>query len=376
MNNELSAKFSVENSFEYLNGEFRFRVIGNASQTEQLNSYLNINEMLYKYKLGQFDIKVGYQIFNWSDLESFHPADIVNARFIDSDIEVIKKKGALAATLNFYSDYGVFKLYVLPRVESNFLPSSNSRVLGGTRPGKSKIVKKDEITNDRTLFQYGGGYELSADDFEIKLNALYHVNTSQVIFGYEQYSVVGTNVVPSGDLASYNFTALDLTASGTLFLDVHTFKFEFLHHSPDDQETQLLTTNGLSSKEDESILALGYEYTYTHATGKESMLFIEYQKALAGDENLNERRSIFQNDVFLGYRLSFNDVLGSELFAGLFYDLSRSEYLYLANFQKRINDYWKYKIGYRGYHIGESDDLGLKILENDDEFYLTLTRYF
>ncbi len=352
------------------------RVIGNASEGERKNSYVNLNEALWKHDFGSYGFRIGYQVFNWSDMESFHPADIVNPRFIDSDIEQIKKKGILAGSFFLYTEFGIFKAYVIPRAEFNFFPSSNSRVLGGTRPERSQVVEASTISREKNILQFGGGYEFSSDSFELKVNGLYHVNTSQSLIGYSNYTIVSNSVVPTGDLESYNFMAFDLTASGTLFLGEHTFKFEFLNHSPENTTTEFLTTSGLMIKDKESYLAIGYEYTLSHANGYDSMFLAEYQKSLIGEEDVQAATSIFQNDAFFGYRLTFNDTYGSEAFAGFFYDLSRAEYFYLGNFQRRLNDFWKFKIGYRGYSAGENDDLGLKILENDDEYYLTITRYF
>ena len=106
------------------------------------------------------------------------------------------------------------------------------------------------------------------------------------------------------------------------------------------------------------------------------MFFLEYQRALKGNERVKQELYIFQNDFFLGHRLSFNDAYAMELFSGFFYDLKRDEMFYLINFSRRINDQWKFKVGYRGYQANESDNLGLSLLDGDDEVYLTLYRYF
>ena len=36
-------------------------------------------------------LKAGYQIFNWTTLEAFHPADTINSRSFDSNLELFSK---------------------------------------------------------------------------------------------------------------------------------------------------------------------------------------------------------------------------------------------------------------------------------------------
>lgn len=265
----------------------------------------------------------------------------------------------------------------MPKVTKNYFPDSRSRVADGSRPAATAIVKKTNVSNELKQAQYGIGLENTFDDLEIKLNLLKAINRSFVTLGYDEWvSSPGVGLVPTSQLSAYYFDSFNLTFSGTYFYDVHTLKFEYIFSSPYNKDLALLTAQGVTRNIDRSVLALGYEYQFNHSNGYDSMIFFEYQSALKGSKSVKEELYVFQNDLFLGHRLMFNDAYASEISSGVFFDPGRSEFLYLINFSKRVNNNWKYKVGYRGYKIDKDDNLGLNILKNDDEFYLTFSRFF
>lgn len=367
----------VEEKLRFDSLEVKFNLIASADHRYRSSSYVDVNEAYIGYEYNKLFISAGYHIFNWTSMESFQPADIVNSQVLDSDVESIKKLGELALNASYLTDFGILKFYIFPKVKENFLPQAQSRVLDGTRPVTSKVVLKEEVSDSLDHLQYGFGFEETYDDLELKINILKSINRNFAIVGYQNYSLVpNVGIVPSSGLETFYFDSLNITTSGTYFIGEHTLKFEYVFSSPDNKDIELLTANGVIRNIDRSLLALGYEYQINHSGGLDSMFFLEYQRALKGNERVKQELYIFQNDFFLGHRLSFNDAYAMELFSGFFYDLKRDEMFYLINFSRRINDQWKFKVGYRGYQANESDNLGLSLLDGDDEVYLTLYRYF
>lgn len=375
--NEFAANFRIEEDNSLKSFEFKLNVAGNLNHYYKQSNLIDLNEAYISYEYSNLIVTAGYQLFNWSDLESFHPADIVNSRIIDSDVEAIKKRGELALSFSYLSEIGILKLYFMPKVIKNYFPDSRSRVADGSRPVSAAIVKKSSVSSDFNQAQYGIGFENTYDDLELKFNLLKAVNRSFVTLGYDTWvNSPGVRLVPTSDLTAYYSDSFNLTFSGTYFYDVHTLKFEYIFSSAYNKDLALLTAQGIVRNIDRSVAALGYEYQFNHSNGSDSMVFLEYQFALKGSKRAKEELYVFQNDLFIGHRLMLNDAYASEVFSGVFFDPSRSELLYLINFSKRFNNNWKYKIGYRGYKVDKADGLGLNVLKNDDEVYLTFSRFF
>lgn len=375
------SSFEVEDSGEILGGEYKLGIIGKANSKDRENSYLNVNDLYYSVSapLG-FRLDVGYKIYNWSKMESFHPADVANARLLDSDIENFDKKGELSIVIDKETDFGNFKLYAFPLFEESFFPSADSRIADGVRPEKVLRMSKDGISDDRQVWQFGLSYEKQIGDLDFLVFALQHVDRNRPIVGYKDYVVVSpTVIVPSGDLAAYYFDVLDVGFAGTYFWGEHAFKLEALSSFFDIPAGQnFLTGAGLRKPVDYTTIAFGHEYAYTwEDQGWDSTFFTEYQRVVDVDEATRQELSVFQSDLFIGHRLTFNDAYSKELIVGFFYDIEREgEWLLNIGYDQRINDFWKVHFGYRDFGHSENDKLGTYILKEDGEFNIKLSRFF
>lgn len=78
--------------------------------------------------------------------------------------------------------------------------------------------------------------------------------------------------------------------------------------------------------------------------------------------------------------LALNDAYSNEFMLGVYLDLERTgETLYYLSYERRLNNAWKMKVNFRGVTIGDDakeDNRGLYVLDGDDEFGVTLTRFF
>ena len=83
----------------------------------------------------------------------------------------------------------------------------------------------------------------------------------------------------------------------------------------------------------------------------------------------------FQNDLFIGFRLTANDVDGSELLAGVIKDLDEESWMFNLEASRRIGSDWKTSAQIRLWSdIAEQDPL--YSMRRDDYAELTLTRFF
>lgn len=377
-----SASFQVQDEYENSYFSLRTDIVGRANISEKDNSYIDLNEFSLSSDGFLFGERwtVGYQIYNWSKLESFHPANIINSNIIDGDLENFKKKGELSLQVKFDTSLGQFKLYYFPYFRENFYPMKKSRISNGVHPDVSYVATQSETSLENAQNQFGITWAHTIGDFDFMVFAINHIDRNSPLVGYHNYTYypVLSKYVPSGSLAAYYAKALDVGITSTLFVSDHTLKLEAVSTKYDSSVT-LLSTPGLTNFVDSTKLALGHEYSKSWAIGWDSTFFLEYQTIFASNGADIRQLSVFQNDVFIGHRISFNDISSREIRFGVFIDLDyTSEYLAFFSYEQRLNDMWKFKTSYRyfGLENPAPDKNGLYLLQSDHELSFLLTRYF
>jgi len=132
------------------------------------------------------------------------------------------------------------------------------------------------------------------------------------------------------DIASRDFSYI-LSSFDESFLMFHTliikdsiYKVEYLYLN----KTKTYKT------------AIGIEHTLYGINDKKDLsIMLEYYKS-------NNKNTIYQNNIFLGSRLTFNDTKSSDLTIGLIKDNSKDEYSKSIEFNTRIYDEFKTKLSY------------------------------
>jgi hypothetical protein len=376
-NSLLTLKASVEENIEWSWLNFTTSLSGKVDGSDNRNSYFNINEIYARFT-GPFysRVHIGAKTYIWSKMEAFHPLNIVNSRIIDSDIEDFEKKGEPSIVFENDTILGNIKAYYFPYFIKPFYPSKNNRITNGVRPVDTYVVYNSEINKEYRQDQFGLSLDKQFDDFELFLFVMSHVDRNSPILGWHEWNTLFGNNIPEGSLGAYYHKTLDYGLGGTFFFGEHTFKLEMVHNNYDDNQTLFLQTSGLVNIQDRTTVAVGHEYIYAWENGYESTFFTEYEYVF-GNDITDANKGIFQNDIFIGHRLSFNDIQSKELQLGFFYDLERdSEWMLLVTYQQRLNDFWMLKMNYRSFNYSEEDNLGLYILDGDDEVTISLKRSF
>jgi len=372
--------FQVQDSLDILGGNIFVDIVGKANQTSRDNSYINFNELYFKNTdfIGN-TYTAGYQVFTWSKMEAFHPANIVNSRYFDGELEDFDKKGELTLSYSVKSVLGDLKLFYFPLFEKSFYPNKSTRITEGIRPEKTYHFEDAGLVETKEFAQFGISLQKQLGDFDFHLFALNHIDRNRPIFGYHQYTInPSLGAIPQGSLAAYYGEVLDYGMASTLFIEDSTFKLEFLGSKFNKTEEFIVTTGGCTGFKNQKTIALGHEYSTTWDNGWDSTFFTEYQAVFADDSKVKrESLSVFQNDIFIGHRLSLNDAYGKEFRFGFFYDLQRkNESLIFLTYEQRLSDFWKFKTGLRVFSHESNDKLGLYVLDRDDEVSLSFTRFF
>jgi len=127
------------------------------------------------------------------------------------------------------------------------------------------------------------------------------------------------------------------------------------------------------SAHDYGAIAAGFEYTFFDI--KESGIDLGILTEYLWDSRNDDPAAPFQNDIFLGTRMTLNDVQSTEFLAGLIFDLEGGGHSFIIEASRRIGDAWKLSLELRTFHDASNGEL-LDQINKDDHIQLSLAYFF
>lgn len=349
---------------------FRVRGFGRVDHEDDSRDLTAFEEAWFGYIRKGWDVRFGFQMLNWSATEAFHPADIMNSRNLESNIENPEKLGELMLSLKRRIHHGGLTLYLLPRFEEPNLPEASSRLSflpAGFRVGEPLWLEDDgKIASDSYGRQWGVRFTQVAGDADFSIHYLDHLDRQQPRFA----------VAPGSGLIRPVYSRVrDLGATYLHILGAWIFKLELSHKDFQEQSGTLARFNQL----DHGQAALGLEYGWINDNGSGSTVLLEGQGLFGVEREQRADLSPFQRDLLVGYRHAWNDPMSRELLATLIFDVERDhEYLINLSYKQRLSDTWGLHTGLRWIDAdpGNEPPRGLQNLDEANQAFVTLTRYF
>jgi len=364
------------------------RIYGRLDSRDSNRTVLIVEELWAEVKLGDFRLRVGADLLNWSATEVFHPADIVNARNLDSDFEDYEKLGEPMVRMSYKLGSGSLSAYFFPYYTRTIFPAQTSRLsFVPTDVPTGPFIFMDASGNltDRNFGLQGAArFTQSFRGIDIGLHVVHHLDRLQPEVLLD----------PSTNLPRPLFRTVTQVGGtyqhviGSVVAKLETSYRIFA--APADNMTDL----GPVQDRNHLQLAGGLEYGFLVDDSIELTFFLEAQSYIFGDEILeafggeekdiryNElRRSlgIFQRDGFFGFRLAFNDTNSTELRGSAVLDLQDLEQLLVnVTYTQRFWTDWGLSLGLRMV-FGPSNSTvagGFGVPLDSDHVRLFLTRYF
>lgn len=381
----------LETAYEEEGVKLNFRGYGRVDPKNSSRNIMVFEDSYIDYSFSpdkegdkKINLFAGWKIFNWSATEAFHPADIINSRNYDSNLENLEKVGELSLGIEGQMGMGELGLYFFPQYERPRYPGKENRLGLGVDFDRPVWIDGEKNNNEVWGIQYGAYSSWNLGDADLSFFAISHMDRTYPLVGTDQYARVSTLIVPSGIIPlenasrPYYFKTFDSGFTyqhvfGSFILKMESVYKNFL------EEKNIYTTSGLRSPDDHGENALGLEYDYTSDGGSDWQFFLEAQSFYSSSKAQRAEMSVFQNDIMLGMRFAANDVMGSEFFISLIADWERShEYLGNMVFMRRLSDSWKFKTGLRYFDAPkkENNAKGLENLNQDHHFFASLIRYF
>ncbi|MAF77122.1 MAG: hypothetical protein CME60_03110 [Halobacteriovoraceae bacterium] len=376
----------------YENGpyEHSFRGFARVDQKDSDRDFMAFEDVYLSMRFGEGDswkVLAGYKLFNWTATEAFHPADVVNSRNYDSDLEYFEKLGELTLELNKEFDWGDVSFFYWPRFENPQFPGKHSRLGFGTDIARPEYIDGEEGNGDQWVAQGGARLRYLMDDGDASFHVIHHVDRNQPLTGTLNYAlnpITGTPVPLDinrlqNNPTPYYFKKTQLGGTLQYALSNVLLKFEGAYRFFSDGDQQVYTASGLQKPIDHGDLAFGLEYNLPEWNYGETSFFFEAGGIVGASKEERARLSIFQRDILLGARHAFNDIMGKELLLMWVHDIERDkEDLITFSYSQRLSDIWKISSGVRIYNAPVKGTVaqGLEVLHEAHHAYFNLIRFF
>ena len=316
---------------------------------DDARTYIDIREASLSHEFNRdWDVLVGVSQIFWGVAESRNVVDVINQFDIVEDVDEGEKLGQPMVRVTRRSDIGTFEAYYLPYFRERLYPGQEGRLR--TSPAISNDVARYERGGDEWAGDVALRYTNRFGGFDLGLHGFY-----------------GTNRNPRLDFNP---------ATGEL----EPFYPELTQAGLDLQWTSdawlLKGEIAVADMLDETVVSAvgGFEYTFFDVSGS------GWDVGLIGEYLYDDRdqtilpNTLFENDVFVGTRITLNDVQDTEFLAGAIIDDQTGGVFASAEIQRRIGDTLLLEVEARAF--AAEDDPFIAALEADDHLLVRLTRYF
>ena len=269
----------------------------------------------------EWELRLGVDRVFWGVAESRHLVDIVNQTDLIEHPNEEAKLGQPMAHLTLSGEWGVAEVFALPYHRLRTYPGRRGRLRTGP------VVDNDRAT-----------YESGDEEWHLDLAARYSHSVGPFDFGVSVFD--GTSREPT--------LQPGLDRNQTLILIPHYEQIR--QFGLDAQMTAgawLLKLEAIRRTGARNLASMEEDYT-AFVAGGEYTLYSVFDSgidlSLLGEWNRDGRReratNVFQNDLFLGARLAFNDVESTDLIVGVLHDADLGTRSFNAEFNRRLSDEW------------------------------------
>ena len=274
---------------------------------------------------GQWEARVGVDRTFWGVVESNNLVDIVNQIDLVEHPDEKSKLGQPMVHLSFAGNWGTTELFGLPYHRQRTFPGRKGRLRFPW------IVDEGSVT-----------YESEDGDQHLDLAARYSHSVGLLDFGISAFE--GTSREPflsprfgtDGEvvLAPHYEQIRQAGLDGQITFDTWLMKLEAIHRSG--------MSNRLGDKEAYTSFVFGGEYTLYSLLDSAADLTVLAEWAY--DERGRRATTKFDNDIFFGTRLAFNDVQGTEVLVSTLVGTDHDSRVLAAELTRRLSAEWSLRL--------------------------------
>lgn len=348
-NTSLSAQAEYYREWNAGKQSFRFTPFLRIDGRDNQRSHFDIRELNWTTVHDNWELTAGIGKVFWGVTESQHLVDIINQTDLIESTDGEEKLGQPMLKLNLARDWGNIDLFILPGFRERTFPSRTGRL----RSQAAVAVNNTEYASShgRDHVDAAIRWSHSVGDWDVGVS---HFSGTSRDPRFRPASDKGRTVlIPIYE--TIDQTGLDLQATKDDWL----WKLEVISRSGQGERYTAATG--------------GFEYSLygIYESAVDLGLIVEY----LFDDRDELSATPFEDDLFLGARLAFNDEASSELLAGMIIDLDNVSRVMSVEGSRRIGDDLKVNLEARFFSNIDTQD-SLLNFENDDFVQLELAWYF
>lgn len=254
----------------------------------------DIRELSYIHASDDWEIRAGIRKVFWGVTEFQHLVDVINQTDGVENVDGEDKLGQQMLNLSLVKDWGIIDLYLLPGFRERTFSGKESRLRGPLEIDENN-VSYESAAQDKHL-DLAVRWSHTLGNFDIGSYWFHGTNRDPLLTPTQE----GESLVLRQYYNQMDQFGLDVQATIGDWL----CKFESIYRD--------------TSTEDFWATQAGFEYTYIGVfdTTADVGLLVEYSRGSRGEGDSNSPGASFQNDLFLGSRIAFNDIQSSEVLMG------------------------------------------------------------
>lgn len=298
----------------------------------------------------KWELQAGISKTFWGVTESQHLVDIINQTDLVESTDGEEKLGQPMLRASRLYENGSLDLFLLPYFRERTFPGAAGRFRGALP------VDTDQVT-----------YESSDKENHLDYAIRWNQTFDEIDLGAHWFD--GTSRDPEFRLGTKNGKPV-LTPHYPLIQQVGVDA----QYTGESWIWKLESIHRKSKSDSYSAAVGGFEYTIPGIadSSKDLGLLAEYHY----DSRDEKATSPFQNDVFAGARLAFNDTKSTEILAGVFQDLDHSGTSLRVEASRRLSNGYKLNVEAQAISHTIEDDTALHSIRNDDYLQVELQKYF
>lgn len=350
---QLSAYGDVELYWESKSGNdsIIFKAFSRIDSTDDNRTHNDIREFNWLHYSDAWELRVGIEKVFWGVTESAHLVDIINQTDSVESADGEEKLGQPMVKWSGINDWGVIDVFVLPYFRERTFNGEDTylgpQIFIDTNNATYESSREEKHTD------FAVRYSQSLDIWDVGLS--YFSGTSREAILNPSINTQG-DVVFTPHYQLITQSGLDVQAT----IDAWLWKVEAIHQ----------TNNTL----DYSAISGGFEYTLTGVANSSADL------GLLTEFHYDDRDSLattpLQNDIFLGARLTLNDVQDTNLLFGVVQDVDYSDSrLAFIEASRRFGSAWVISLDARIYQSKTLAD-PIYSFDNSDHMTLDVTWFF
>ncbi|MEQ8398767.1 hypothetical protein [Thalassobaculum sp.] len=298
-----------------------------------------------------YDLVVGFDKVFWGVAESRHLVDIINQTDLVEDIDQEDKLGQPMVQVQVDTDYGVFRGFAMPVFRERTFPGDDGRLRGALPIADDPVYQSGA---EQYHPDFAVRWSKTFGDFDVGVS--HFRGTSREPRLLPAFRSGRTELVPYYDLIDQTGVDVQYTTGAWLW------KFEGI---------------GRSGHGDYFVASVaGFEYTLYQIAETDADLGLLAEYLYDGREEGDDAPpTAFQNDVFVGARLTLNDEPDTTFLAGAIVDVEDQSTLLSLEASRRIGSDMKIELEARLFPEVASTN-GLYGVRRDNTVTLRLNQYF